>query len=126
MTDDMRLSDDKVRRLSALVWRERARRWLPIARGVVVLIAGFAYILDTQMRRADRTADVAAIRHGGGYQAGRHGTRRRGHARSPRRWPHRRGLQCPAAHAAGRRAWVINEASHAYGKLTNDVMRLAD
>ena len=53
----MRLSDEKARRLTALVWRERARRWL-LAVIVVLAVAGaLTYMLSSQVQRADRTVD---------------------------------------------------------------------
>jgi hypothetical protein len=54
----MRLSEDKARRLSALVWRERARRFLPLVILALVVLGAFTAILRNQMARADRTLDV--------------------------------------------------------------------
>ena len=54
----MRLSNEKARRLSALVWRERARRWL-LALVALLAVAGAAtYMLSRQVERADRTLEV--------------------------------------------------------------------
>ena len=54
----MRLSDEKARRLSALVWRERARRWLPALIGLLALAGAAIYMLSSQTQRADRTLEV--------------------------------------------------------------------
>ena len=54
------MSEDKSRRLKAMVWRERARRWVPIVLGLVVLFAGATYMLSSQLTRADRTLEVAS------------------------------------------------------------------
>ena len=54
----MRLSDDKARRLSSLIWRERLRRFLPLAVTAVVLLGVSTLIFINQARRADRTVDV--------------------------------------------------------------------
>jgi hypothetical protein len=54
----MRLSDEKARRLTALVWRQRARRWLPIAAVLVALTVAFSYYFGSQLARIDRTVDV--------------------------------------------------------------------
>ena len=54
----MKLSDDKARRLTRLVWRDRARTWLPIAAVALVLIAVVFYLTETQIDHADRTVDV--------------------------------------------------------------------
>src|SRR5262245_464266 len=55
----MKLSQENARRLSALVWRERLRRFLPIVLAVVVLIALLTVFLVRQIERADRTVSVA-------------------------------------------------------------------
>jgi hypothetical protein len=54
----MRLSDDKARRLSSLIWRERLRRFLPLVGAALLLVAVFTGVLLNQARRADRTLDV--------------------------------------------------------------------
>lgn len=54
----MKLSDDKARRLTRLVWRERAWRWLPVAAGVLALLGAFTFLTETQIEHADRTVDV--------------------------------------------------------------------
>ena len=54
----MRMSEDKSRRLMVMVWRERARRWVPIILALVLLFAGATYMLANQLRRTDRTLEV--------------------------------------------------------------------
>ena len=54
----MKLSDDKARRLTQLVWRDRARRWLPIAAAAGVLLAALAFLTESSIDRSDRTVDV--------------------------------------------------------------------
>jgi len=54
----IRLSDDKARRLSSLIWRERLRRYLPLVAAAVLLVVVFTAVLLNQARRADRTVDV--------------------------------------------------------------------
>ena len=54
----MRMSEDKSRRLMVMVWRERARRWVPIILALVLLFAGATYMLANQLRRSDRTLEV--------------------------------------------------------------------
>jgi hypothetical protein len=54
----MRLSDDKARRLSSLIWRERLRRLLPVAATALVLLGVSTFLFINQARRADRTVDV--------------------------------------------------------------------
>jgi hypothetical protein len=54
----IRLSDDKARRLSGLIWRERLRRYLPLALAALVLAGIFTAVFLNQARRADRTVDV--------------------------------------------------------------------
>ena len=51
----MRLSDEKARRLSALVWRERARRWLLVLVAVLAVAGALTYVLSSQVERADGT-----------------------------------------------------------------------
>jgi hypothetical protein len=55
----MRMSEEKSRRLKALVWQERAKRWIPIALAVVVLFSAATYMPSSQLSRADRTIEVA-------------------------------------------------------------------
>jgi hypothetical protein len=100
----MRLSDDKARRLTALVWRERARRWLPVLLVALALVGGLTFMLSSQVERADRTVavheregTVLSIKQGGS-----------------------RGVVPKGSHV------IVAEARHASGRLTYDVVRLVD
>jgi len=121
----MRLSEDKARRLSSLVWRERARRVLPLALAAVVIAVGFTALLLNQMGRADRTLEVKT----------REGTVV--HVKSAQR-----GAAIMTVHLddgqdvdafsalrimppAGTHV-LINEARHASGRLTYDIQSVVD
>src|SRR5262245_48518817 len=54
----MKLSSEKARQLTILVWRERARRILPMLLTAIGLIGGFAYLNSIRARRIDQTIDV--------------------------------------------------------------------
>lgn len=54
----MKLSDDKARRLSRLVWRERVRRWLPVMAAAVLVLGAYGYFTEVQISRIDRTLEV--------------------------------------------------------------------
>jgi hypothetical protein len=121
----MRLSQEKSRRLTALVWRERARRWVPIALAVVVLFAGVTYMFARQAEHVDRTVEVVV--HGGTVT----GTSRAG-ARSAIAHVHLDdGRDVDALSLltvippAGTHV-VVSESRHASGRLTFDVKRLSD
>ena len=123
----MRLSDDKSRRLTALLWRERARRWLAVVVVVLVMAGGFTFILSSQTKRADRTVDVRE--HGGTVLSIKQGSNARGAAvvhvhlddgRDVDAFSAFRVVLPKGAHV------VIAEARHASGRLTYDVVRLAD
>jgi hypothetical protein len=123
----MRLSDDKARRLSMLVWRERARRWLPIVLVAVVLLGGFTVFLVKQMGRADRTVDVTVhdgtvvdIKKFGAARGAAIIHVRLDDGRDVEAFSAIRVVPPTGAHV------VINEARHASGKLTFDITRLAD
>ena len=122
----MRLSDEKARRLTALVWRERARRWL-LAVIVVLAVAGaLTYMLSSQVQRADRTVDVrergwtvVSIKQGGSRGA------------SIIRVHLEDGIEVDAFSSMrvvlpkGSHV-VLAEARHASGRMTYDVVRLLD
>jgi len=99
----MRLSQEKSRRLTAMVWRERARRWIPVALALVLLFAGATYMLSppAQPRRPDGR-DGLARRHRDQHCARRPAQRHR--PRPPRRWARRRCAQPVERHSAGRDA----------------------
>lgn len=55
----MRLSDENARRLTMMIWWERARLWVPIIFGICALIGGLVAITIYQQRRADPVVNVA-------------------------------------------------------------------
>jgi len=119
----MKLSQENARRLSALVWRERVRRLLPIALAVLVLTGLLTLFLVRQVERADRTVNIAV--HNGKVLAVKQG----GGARAAIVHVHLDdGREVDAFSAlrltpfAGTEV-VINEALHASGKHTFDVVR---
>lgn len=54
----MRLSHDKARRLTLLLWRDRARRWLPAAASVALLAGLLAALFLYRLGHLDRTVAV--------------------------------------------------------------------
>jgi hypothetical protein len=122
----MRLSDDKARRLTALVWRERARRWLPVLLVALALTGGLTFMLSSQVERADRTVDVheregtvLSIKQGGSRGA----SIVRVHLADGRdvdAYSTSRVVVPKGAHV------IVTEARHASGRLTYDVVRLVD
>src|SRR5262245_65753240 len=69
----MKLSQENARRLSALVWRERLRRFAPIVLAGLVLTALLTVFLVRQVEQADRPVSVAVhnatvltVKQGGG------------------------------------------------------------
>jgi hypothetical protein len=123
----MRLSKDKARQLSRLVWRDRARRVLPIVLGLVVLGAGATYFFLQQIERADRTVELKM--HEGKVVNVKKLGAARGAAivhvqlddgRDVDAFSALRVVPSPGAHV------MINEARHASGKLTYDITGLGD
>ena len=122
----MRLSDQKARRLSALVWRERARRWLLVLMIVLAVAGALTYALSSHVERADRTVDVrerdgtvVSIKQGGSRGA----SIVRVHLEDGREvdaYSAIRVVPPKGSHV------VIAEARHASGRLTYDVVRLVD
>ncbi len=123
----MRLSDEKARRLWALVWRERLRRWLPVVAALVALAGAITYFNINQLARVDRTIDVQQ--------------------RDGRVTGHKSGGSSPSASILyvhledGRDVEafstfrvappngshvIVSEARHASGRTTYDVVRLFD
>jgi len=122
----MRLSDEKSRRLTTLVWRERARRWLPVVVVVIALAGALTYVLSSQVQRADRTVDVRE-RDGTVVSIKQGGSRGASIVRV-----HLGDGRDVDAHSAMRVVLpmgshvVVAEARHASGRLTYDVVRLLD
>ncbi len=121
----MRLSDEKARRLTALVWRARARRWLLVLAGVLALGGALTFLLSNQIEHADRTVDVQE--HGGTVVSVRPGSGARGAAILHVHLDDGRDVDAFSAFriapAKGSHV-VIAEARHASGRLTYDVLRL--
>jgi hypothetical protein len=123
----MRLSEEKARQLSALVWRERVRRWVPVTVVVVGAIALLTFFLVRQVEQADRTLEVkthdATVvnikRPGNGRGAGIVHVRL-DDGRDVDAFSMLRLDPLAGAHV------IINEARHASGRLTYDVARLAE
>jgi hypothetical protein len=123
----MRLSDEKARRLNALVWRERARRILPVIVVAVGAIALLTFFLVRQVEKADRTLDfrtheatvVNIKRPGNGRGAGIVHVHL-DDGRDVDAFSMLRLDPIAGSHV------IINEARHASGRLTYDVARLAE
>jgi hypothetical protein len=121
----MRLSNDKARRLMRLVWRDRARRALPLVLAASVLFAAVAYFTELSIDRIDRTVDVQ--QQSGTVvnvkQTGPRGSIVRVHLGDGR------DVEAFSANRlaphAGERV-LINEARHASGQSTYEVARLVD
>jgi hypothetical protein len=123
----MRLSDEKARQLTTLVWRDRARRWLPIFAGLLALLGVFTYYLSNQLTRVDRTVEV--LERDGTVIGIKRGSAARGAAVLQVHLDDGRDVDAIAtlrvAPAKGTHV-VVAEARHASGKLTYDVVRLLD
>ena len=121
----MRLSRDKSRQLTAMVWRERARRWLPAIIGVVFLFAGATYMLARQLDRADRTVEI--VTHAGTVtgitRAGPRGAVAHVHLDDGRDVDAL--SQLTVIPPAGTHV-TVSESRHASGKLSYDIKRLAE
>jgi hypothetical protein len=123
----MRLSEEKARRLNALVWRERARRWVPVIVVAVGAIALLTFFLVRQVEHADRTLDVRV------HQATVVHVKKSGNGRAAAivevRLDDGRDVEALSVlrldPMAGAHV-IINEARHASGRLTYDVARLAE
>jgi hypothetical protein len=123
----MRLSEDKARQLNALVWRDRAKRWVPLIAVAVCIVALLTFFLMRQVEKADRTLEVktheATVvnikRPGNGRGAGIVHVRL-DDGRDVDAFSMLRLDPMSGAHV------IINEARHASGRLTYDVARLAE
>jgi hypothetical protein len=123
----MRLSDDKARRLTALMWRERARRWLPLVAAALAVFALLTFLFMRQLDRADRTIEIAVrdatmidVKTGGNGRAASIVHVRLDDGRSVEAFSTMRVLPPAGTHL------VVSEAHHASGRVTYDVMRLAE
>jgi hypothetical protein len=122
----MKLSDDKARKLTRLVWRDRARTWLPVAAVALILIGAVFFLTETQIDHADRTVDVT-VHDATVVDIKR--TAARGAAVVHVRLEDGRDVDAVSlfrvAPMAGAHV-VVNEAKHASGRLTYDVVRFED
>jgi hypothetical protein len=123
----MRLSDEKARRLNALVWRERARRVLPVVAVAIGAIALLTFFLVRQVEKADRTLDVQVrqatvvhIKKSGNGRAAAIVEVRLEDGRDVEAFSALRIDPATGAHV------VINEARHASGRMTYDIARVAE
>jgi hypothetical protein len=123
----MRLSDDKARRLTRLMWRERARRWLPLIAAAMVLFAALAYFTELAVEHVDRAVDVQV--RSGTVVGVKRGAAGRGaaivevHLEDGRDVDALSGLRVTPQ--AGTHV-IINEARHASGRTTYEIARLVD
>jgi hypothetical protein len=122
----MKLSQENARRLSALVWRERLRRFIPLVVAALVLIGLLTLFLVRQMDRADRTVSIAqhngtvlTLKQGGGARAAIVHVHL-DDGREVDAFSALRLTPFAGAHV------VINEAQHVSGKHTFDVVRFAE
>jgi hypothetical protein len=123
----MKLSSEKARQLTVLVWRERVRRIMPLLLIMLGLIGGFAFLTANRARRIDQTIDVQT--HEGTVVNIKRGSPARGafivHARL------HDGREIDAfstlriAPPAGAIV-LVNEARHASGRYTFEIVRLAE
>ena len=123
----MRLSEEKARRLNALVWRDRARRLVPVIAVVVFAIAVLTFFLVRQVEKADRTLDVQPhqatvvhIKKSGNGRAAAIVEVRLDDGRYVEAFSAMRVDPMTGAHV------VVNEARHASGRLTYDIARVAE
>jgi hypothetical protein len=123
----MRLSEEKARRLNALVWRERARRVLPVVAVAIGAIALLTFFLMRQVEKADRTLDVQVrqatvvhIKKSGNGRAAAIVEVRLDDGRDVEAFSALRIDPATGAHV------VINEARHASGRMTYDIARVAE
>lgn len=125
MMGPMRLSDEKARQLTRLVWRERARRWLPVVLAAFVMLGGFLFLTETQIDHTDRTVDVKV--HDGTVMDIKR-TVGRGAAVVQVRLDDGREVDAVSlfrvAPMAGSQV-VVNEERHASGRMSFDVVRFA-
>jgi hypothetical protein len=121
----MRLSDEKARRLTRLMWRDRAKRALPLVLIAILLFAAVAYFTELSIGNIDRTVDVK--QHPGTITSIKQ-TSTRGSVVRVHLGDGRDVEAFSAARVvphAGERV-LINEARHASGNSTFEVAKLVD
>jgi hypothetical protein len=118
----MRLSEEKARQLNALVWRDRAKRFVPVAAAAICAVAMLTFFLVRQVEKADRTVDVqvhkATVVHVRKHSNGRGAGIVEVQLDDGRDVEAYSGLRFDPAVGAH---VVINESRHASGKLTYDI-----
>jgi hypothetical protein len=122
----MRLSEEKSRQLSRLVWRDRFKRAAPLVIALVVILSAVAYVTEVQISHVDRTVDVTA--HTATVLAVKHNGSR-GAAVVQVHLDDGRDVDAVSVlrvtpHAGAH--VVVNEAKHASGRLSFDVARATD
>jgi hypothetical protein len=124
--DAMRLSNDRARRLSRLVWRERLLRWLPLAAAGLALVGLMAFVFEWRVSHADSIVDVQM--HAATVLSAK-ATQSRGltvfhvhldDGRDVDAASLMRVLPAPGTHV------VVSESRHASGRLTWGVERVGD
>ena len=123
----MRLSEDKARRLNALVWRDRTRRVAPVIAVAVAAIALLTFFLVRQVEKADSTLDVKThnaivvhIKKSGNGRAATIVEVRLDDGRDVEAFSVLRVDLATGAHV------IVNEARHASGRMTYDIARIAE
>jgi hypothetical protein len=123
----MGLSEDKARRLNALVWRDRARRVAPVIAVAVGAIALLTFFLVRQVEKADSTLDVKThnaivvhVKKSGNGRAAAIVEVRLDDGRDVEAFSVLRVDPATGAHV------VVNEARHASGRMTYDIARMAE
>lgn len=122
----MKLSDEKARRLSRLVWFERLRFALPAVVAVLALLGFLLFATEWRIGHADRTVDVKA--HEARVVAVKR-TAARGAAVVQVHLDDGRDVDAVSTLRLTPQAGshvVINEARHASGRLTYDLARMND
>jgi hypothetical protein len=124
--DAVRLTEERARELSRLVWRDRLRRWLPIAVAGIAIVGLLSYMFEWRLTHIDSVVAVQA--HDATVVTVKH-TASRGVSILHVHLDDGRDIDAmsllplmpmPGAHV------VINEARHASGRLTWDVVRTAN
>jgi hypothetical protein len=122
----MKLADEKARRLTRLIWRDRARRWLPLIAAAAFVFGAFSFFTELQIGRADRTVDVKV--HDGTVLVVKRGAAR-GAMVVHVHLDDGRDVDAVTLQRLAPRTGshvVLNEARHASGRLTFEVVRFGE
>jgi len=122
----MRLSEDKAKRLNALLWRDRARRVVPVVAAAVAAIGLLTLFLVRQVEHADKTLDVQVrqatvvnVKKSGNGRAAAILEIRLDDGRETEAFSALRLDPPVGTHV------LVNEARHASGRLTYDITGIA-